>query len=73
MGVFCKGAEDEPGLVEVCVWPVPDDASLKKLSEYVESYVRVLLGEGCEVHTNALDIPPPRKGKFRPIRREFAA
>jgi phenylacetate-CoA ligase len=57
--------------VEVNVWPLIDEESLRKLSSYIDAYVKVLLGENCEVRICSLDAPPSRGGKFRPIRREF--
>jgi phenylacetate-CoA ligase len=58
--------------VRVNIWPVLDEASLAKIREYVETYLKVLLGKDCLVEVNALESAPDRKGmKFRPIRREF--
>jgi phenylacetate-coenzyme A ligase PaaK-like adenylate-forming protein len=57
--------------VEVSVWPVLDEAPLRKLSSYIDAYVKVLLGEDCEVQITSTEGPPSRSGKFRPIRRDF--
>jgi phenylacetate-CoA ligase len=57
--------------VEVNVWPMLDEPSVKKLSSFIETYVKVLLGNDCQVQIKATDEPPSRNGKFRPIRREF--
>jgi phenylacetate-CoA ligase len=73
-GVAVKGFElvqKALDKVEVSVWPVLDEASLKKLSSYIDAYAKVLLGKDCEVQIRSTEGPPSRDGKFRPIRREF--
>jgi phenylacetate-coenzyme A ligase PaaK-like adenylate-forming protein len=57
--------------VDVNFWPMLDEESVRKLSSFIDAYVRVLLGKDCQVHVTAMDGPPLRSGKFRPIRREF--
>ena len=57
--------------VEVCFWPVLDEESLRKLSSHIEAYVKVLLGQDCQVQIASMADAPGRDGKFRPIRREF--
>ncbi len=73
-GVNVRGFElvqMAPDRVEVNIWPIPDEASLNKLSSYINSYIKVLLGSNCQVELTPVAEPPTRKGKFRPIRRAF--
>jgi phenylacetate-CoA ligase len=57
--------------VIVNIWPILDESSTKKISEYIRAYVKVLIGNNCTVEVNTLNSRPDRNGKFRPIRREF--
>ena len=71
-GVNVRGFElvqMAPDRVEVNIWPIPDEASLNKLSSYINSYIKVLLGSNCQVELTPVAEPPTRRGKFRPIRR----
>jgi phenylacetate-CoA ligase len=73
-GVAVKGFElvqKALDRVEVNFWPALDEASVRKLSSFIDAYVKVLLGEDCQVQVTSMNGPPSRSGKFRPIRREF--